>query len=104
VALLALPTSVPALRDAAHSSRHARARLEQTRAALDAETFASRHPLFSDTPDFVAWTLDRPVVWLTRDEHRALPVCGASPSGDPRDRPCREAAAADLPGAVWFQE
>jgi hypothetical protein len=34
--------------------------------------------MFSDTPDFVAWTTHRPVVWVTREEYRSLPARGSA--------------------------
>lgn len=97
--LLAL-TALPALETGRREGAAARERLRAERAALAALPAAApgAGPVFSDTPDFVAWTLRRPAVWLTRAEYDALPP--ARPSGPQRtDRPGRR------PGDVtWFHE
>jgi len=45
-------------------------------------------PMFSDTPDFAAWTTQRSAVWLTAEEYARLPDRPAAdrpPRGDERD-------------------
>lgn len=95
VLLLAL-AAVPALEAGRGEAAGARARLRAERAAL-AELPAAApggNPVFSDTPDFVAWTLRRPSLWVTRAEYEALPLAGA---GGPADRPARRAD-----DVTWF--
>ncbi|HVP15316.1 MAG TPA: hypothetical protein VMS88_07215 [Terriglobales bacterium] len=43
---------------------------------LPADTLRETEPrlMFSDTPDFVAWTTGRPTVWVTRGEYEKLPA------------------------------
>jgi len=98
--LLVLPSTGPALHDGAHEAATARARLALERAAL-ARAGAAHAPgamAYSDTPDFVAWTLDRPAVWLAHAEYALLP--GAAPGApEPADRPAR--SPSDL---TWFHE
>ncbi|HTR96940.1 MAG TPA: hypothetical protein VMH61_03475 [Candidatus Acidoferrales bacterium] len=98
--LLALPSSGPALHDGWREGVAARARLADERAGLvhAAASHRANALAFSDTPDFLAWTLDRPAVWVSRAEYLALPPAtpGVAP---PRDRPAR--SASDL---VWFHE
>ncbi len=101
LALLMLVATVPALRREARESRASAALLATDRAALKAR-FApaatlprltrrglERPPItarprlvFSDTPDFVAWTTGRPTVWITRDEYERLPARGTPRSAD----------------------
>lgn len=97
VLLLAL-TAVPALEAGRREGEQARARLREERAALVALPPASpgANPVFSDTPDFVAWTLRRPALWVTRAEYEALPFARDS-SGGPADRPVRRGD-----DATWF--
>ena len=80
---MALPTSLPTLMDAAREARGFEARLAIERAALAARPAPPGGLMFSDTPDFVAFTTGRPTVWLTRAEFARLPV-RATP-----DRPAR---------------
>ncbi|MBI5709370.1 MAG: hypothetical protein HZC42_03575, partial [Candidatus Eisenbacteria bacterium] len=67
------------------------ARLAGERAALRAR--AGGGLLFSDTPDFAAWTTGRPTVWLTRAEHDRLPEIATA------ERPARGG-----PGDTWFHD
>lgn len=95
--LLVLPSTLPALRTAAGEARALRARLAAARAELAphaARPGVLEPPLFSDRPDFAAWTTRRCVIWVTRPEWERLPA-----AGDPgRDgRPARGAAA-----DTWF--
>lgn len=97
VVMLAV-SALPALEQARREGRDARARLAVERAALAALPMAApgANPVFSDTPDFVAWTLRRPALWVTRTEYEALPAAGDSAAAR-TDRPSR------APGdATWF--
>ncbi len=93
---LMLPSTIPALLGEARQARALEARLARERAALAARvTPAARltrltalglerpapvvdapppRLMFSDTPDFVAWTTGRPTVWVTRAEYERLPL------------------------------
>jgi hypothetical protein len=78
LALLLLPSSLPALRGAAEESRVLARRVALERADLHRE-FDARPPrmLFSDTPDFVAWITGRPTAWVTREQFaRLYPASG----------------------------
>ncbi len=91
LALLALPSAAAAWRTAAREAGPARAALAEERAALvrmHAGTAAG--PMFSDRPDFTAWTTGRPVVWLRRDEYERLPDCAAG-GPVPTAPPCKAA-------------
>jgi hypothetical protein len=97
VALLAI-TALPALYSGWREGDAARERLGVERAALAAlpPEVPGAGPVYSDTPDFVAWTLQRPALWVTLAEYEAL--AGEKDPGDaPADRPRRG------PGDVtWF--
>lgn len=116
--LLMLPATVPALRQQAREARTCAALLAAERAALAARiTPAATLPrlttrgferpggaapaaprlMFSDTPDFVAWTTGRPTVWVSRDEYARLPAPGAA--GTVGSPPARGTA-----DDVWFHE
>ncbi len=74
--LLVLPSTGPALNDAWREGRTLRERLHTERAglrSLELPAAPRGTALYSDTPDFVAWTLDRPVVWVSLAEYLALP-------------------------------
>ena len=74
VLLLALvPSVAPALKEAEHDARGFEQRLASERAALRAMADGSRRLIVSDTPDFVAFTTGRPVVWMTEAEFRGAP-------------------------------
>lgn len=86
--LAALPSSGPALNDGWREARAQGARLRAERSALHAiGTLAASErlagaavrPMFSDTPDFVAWTLHRPVLWSSLSEYLALPSQASAP-------------------------
>lgn len=97
IVLLAL-TALPALEAGRREGERARTRLREERAALAAlpPAGSGAGPVFSDTPDFVAWTLRRTTVWVTRAEYEALPRASDPASPGP-DRPARR------PGdATWF--
>ena len=76
--LMTLPSTGPALHDAWSGARDARTRLAAERAGLLA--LGARPPggpvpvVVSDTPDFVAFTLHRSTLWLTRAEYDTLPA------------------------------
>ncbi|HET7224835.1 MAG TPA: hypothetical protein VFK69_03885, partial [Candidatus Eisenbacteria bacterium] len=74
--------------------RALRARLERERAALAALPAVA--PMFSDTPDFVAWTTRRPTVWVSRAQYQALPAC-AGGTAAAAALPCRHD-----PRQAWF--
>jgi hypothetical protein len=86
--LMALATSLPTLMDAAREARAFEARLALERAALAARPAPDGGLMFSDTPDFVAFTTGRPTVWLTRAEYMRLPMRG-TPSSVTSERPAR---------------
>ncbi len=83
--LAVLPSTGPALNEGWRDARVQETRLRTERAALHALQSvrvpggALRQPLFSDTPDFVAWTLHRPVVWSSLVEYLALPTHASVP-------------------------
>jgi hypothetical protein len=97
LALIAAPSVGPALHEGAREARGLEVRLARERLAL-APLAAGAHeeprPMFSDTPDFVAWTTSRPVVWITADEWGRLPLVEA---GGAQARPAR-----GEPGATSF--
>jgi len=98
LALLIAPSCLPALRGAAAQSAVLAQRLADERAALRTAFPASRAPrmIFSDTPDFTAWTTGRPTAWVSRGEFERLYEAGGP------------AAALGLPPpdrvAGWFHE
>lgn len=112
LALLTLPSAGPALNDGWREARATERLLAAERAGLAALPLGGAPasapverraltPLYSDTPDFVAWTLRAPTVWVTRAEYLALPEwnpAGGAPWSFP-DRPRR--APDDL---VWFHD
>ena len=53
--------------------------------------------MFSDTPDFVAWTTGRPTLWITRNEYARLPAPATAVSAS---SPPARGAAAD----TWFHK
>jgi hypothetical protein len=96
IALLMLPSTIPTVSEATRDSRRLEGRLVSERAALHALAADRDRVMFSDTPDFVAWSTGRPVVWMTEDEYRRLPGPGADSSGT-RDRPVRGSG-----NETWF--
>jgi hypothetical protein len=97
LALLSLPEIVPAVRAEEREARVLERRLMFERASLSTLTLGAatrRSLLFSDLPDFAAWTADRPVVWVTREEYERLPAPG---DPNPRGVPVRGGAV-----ATWF--
>jgi hypothetical protein len=116
--LLMLFATVPALQRGAREAREFAALLAAERAALasrvtPAATLPRLTPLglerpsgvastaprlmFSDTPDFVAWTTGRPTVWVSHDEYTRLPAPGTAVSAD---SPPPRGTSAD----TWFHE
>jgi len=115
LALLMLPATVIALRQETREARALAIRLAAERATLAPRvtpaatlprltrfglerpveaTHAAPRLMFSDTPDFVAWTTGRPTVWVTRDEYARLPepVSAARP-GSQNPQPAKQGAA-----------
>lgn len=101
--LAMLPSAGPAAHEAWRDARETRARLASERAMLLARAASPADPAsvlaYSDTPDFVAWTLARPVVWTSAEEHAALPAWDGLPPAPHEylDRPRR--TASDF---TWF--
>ena len=96
--MLSAPTTGMALHDAWREGREARTRLSEERIGLAVRfSEAASRPamVFTDTPDFVAWTTGRAAVWVSREEYLALPL--AAPGVAPTDRPTRSAD-----DVVWF--
>ena len=97
LAALALPAVVPAVTAGEREARALERRLAFERASI-AHLVAGAGPprslLFSDLPDFAAWTANRPVVWLTREEFGRLPAPGDS---NPLGLPVRDDAV-----ETWF--
>jgi hypothetical protein len=97
LAALALPSVLPALREAEREARTLERRLAFEQSSISPLTLgtATRGALlFSDLPDFAAWTADRPVVWVTREEFGRLPAQGEP---NPLGLPERGGAT-----ATWF--
>lgn len=97
--LLIAPTVAPFARDQVTLARAHERALAQDRARLAewrAADAAGGAPclLFSDTPDFVAWTTGCSVVWVTEAEYRALPI-----SPDASGLPVR---SGDSARDAWF--
>ncbi len=98
LAVLVLPSVVPVMRAAEREARVLERRLAFERASLaplvagvappsvgsdprvaEADRLGAASTaalLFSDLPDFAAWTANRPVVWVTREEFGWLPAPG----------------------------
>jgi hypothetical protein len=137
LALLVLPATVPALRQEARTARADAAWLRRERAALaplvtpaaapsritalglvPAAGARSAAPLlvFSDSPDFVAWTTGRPSLWVTRAEYLRLPLpvtpaTRGSKRGTKRDAAPAVATAREdppvrsgSPDETWFHD
>jgi len=122
--LLMLPATVAAL---AHDAREAHAlevRLALERAQLAPRaTGAARLPrltplglempadsgraaprlMFSDTPDFVAWTTGRPTLWVTRGEYERLPGPAVPAAPAPAARGGSKGAAKPPPPSATAQ-
>jgi len=97
IVALTLPSVIPALREAEREARVLERRLAFEQASVAPLTMGvatQRALLFSDLPDFAAWTADRPVVWVTREEFGRLPVQGEP---NPHGLPERGGAT-----ATWF--
>ncbi|MEO5989104.1 MAG: hypothetical protein ABIU54_12005 [Candidatus Eisenbacteria bacterium] len=80
--LAVLPSTGPALNDAWREARAQRARLRNERTVIHAigwPTSALSQPIYSDTPDFMAWTLHRTVLWSSQSEYLALPLLASAP-------------------------
>ena len=98
--LAILPSTGPALVESSGEARMLERWLAVERAALARESVpvaARSAPMFSDTPDFVAWTTHRPTLWLTREEYQRL--YAHSPRGGRSDLP-----PPPRPDELWFHE
>ena len=84
LAILVLPSTIMELTRSTREARVLEARLESEREALRPLRLSTINarlpgdvkelpPMFSDTPDFVAWSTGRSVVWVTADEYLKLP-------------------------------
>ena len=97
---LALPSAAIEIKEQAAQARSIERWLAADRAELVAATRSPgghRRLMFSDTPDFVAWTTARPTVWLTREEFDRLFGSGGAPTFRPEDLPPRP-----WPEDTWF--
>jgi hypothetical protein len=97
LALLMLPSIAPALRECASESHALSGRIAQQREGLApsrARAGVLEPPMFSDTPDFVAWWTHRSVIWLERAEYDSL--VARSPRNAALPSPGRAADA-------WFE-
>ncbi|MBI1799989.1 MAG: hypothetical protein HYR73_09950, partial [Candidatus Eisenbacteria bacterium] len=101
LALLALPTALPTMKDAAREARALDSRLASERAALRPSADGSRRLMFSDSPDFVAFTTRRPVVWVSEAEFRRLAAL-TGPVESTRSEAL--AAAGATPADLWFHD
>ncbi|MFN8586269.1 MAG: hypothetical protein U0704_00570 [Candidatus Eisenbacteria bacterium] len=97
--MLAVPGAGMALHDAWREGALARTRWHAERAGL-AVRFAEAHPrprlVFTDPPDFVAWTTRRAALWMSAEEYAALPLADSTGAA-PHDRPARSPN-----DVVWF--
>ncbi len=101
LALLLSLSAGPALHDGWREGDIDRGRLAREREALHVNESHMRAQglVFTDTPDFVAWTIAVPAVWIAAAEYARLPQWdghGLSPHHFP-DRPRRTSA-----DATWF--
>ena len=100
LALMVLPSIAPAMREEAAAAGALRERLTREREALAPRAIApalrgAAGPMFSDTPDFVAWNTGRTVLWVNREEFARLPAAG---DPNPGGLPPRGA-----PADTWFE-
>ncbi len=85
--LMVLPSIAPEMRAAATEARALRVTLPRLRAELEPFRVADpargerMAPLFTDRPDFAAWTTGRATVWLTPAEYERLPVAEPPEAG-----------------------
>jgi len=128
--VLMLPATVPALVRAGREGRALEVRLREERAALAPlvtpatglpriTTLGIERPadhlraaprlMFSDTPDFVAWTTGRPTVWVTSADYQRLPGPASAVRRSPTGRVmASQAALSDTlpsrgePKDTWF--
>lgn len=99
LAMLALPAAAIEMKEQARQARELERWLVADRAALAAVHARAGEPprlLFSDTPDFVAWTTGRPTIWLTVEEFEALFRADHGLPPGIRGRPA--------PEDTWFHE
>ena len=100
--LVAALSSVPALLRVAREGRLAATLLAAERSGLESAAAEAKGPrlMFSDRPDFVAWTTGRATLWMEREEYQRLyPPDGAADTlrryGLPAGRD---------PAATWFHD
>ncbi len=106
-ALVVLVSALPATREAHREGELVRRLLSADRARVagaQARTpapvaGAPAVPMFSDRPDFVAWTTGRPVLWLTAAQYDKL----YPPDGAAVQRPAGLPAARDT-SLTWFHD
>jgi hypothetical protein len=99
LALLAIPSGVIELKEELRDARMTERWLATDRAALAAMARTPENAnrvIFSDTPDFVAWTTGRPTVWLKQREFERLYAPGAG-GAPPAGLPVRPD-----PSDTWF--
>jgi hypothetical protein len=80
LAMLALPSAGIELQEQTREARSIERWLRIDRSALAGVARTPENatrPMFSDTPDFVAWTTERPTVWLMRADFDRLFAPGA---------------------------
>lgn len=101
VVLVALPSTVAAMR-----VQHREARMIERWVAADRAGLAPARRgatgdrlMFSDTPDFVAWTTGRPTLWLTREAFERLYASPDSSTPLPAGLP-----SAPEPADTWFHD
>jgi hypothetical protein len=77
--LIVLPSVAPALREAGREARGFERTLGVERRSLRGFEHWPNRLILSDTPDFVAFTTGRPVVWMTETELEAARANGSLP-------------------------
>lgn len=106
LALLVLPALAPEVRTAATEAPQLRVRLAGARRALaplalERGTPASRaRLLFTDRPDFAAWSTGRTCVWLEPREWERLPAAGPGDTASRTSVPAMPSRADGV--AVWL--
>lgn len=101
--VLALTSAMPAVMVAMYEGRMGHQLLATERSALGPLRPDARvrppEPMFSDRPDFVAWTTARPTFWVTELEYDALYPPDASAVERPAGLPARRDAY-----QTWFHD
>jgi hypothetical protein len=103
LALLLAVSILPTLHRATTEGRQEAALLADERRGLTtlaAATPPSSQLVFTDRPDFVAWTIGRPAVYVSREEYLALYPSAGPPEADrPHGLPRRRE-----PADTWFHQ